>query len=269
MSESLLPNQASKLERALDNAASRITQVPVSLSQLWDPWHCPVHFLPWLADGLSVDSWDNLWPEHIQRQVIADSVPNHRIKGTAGAVKQSLRSLNASVELQEWWQTGGAPHSAELLALAHDNLDPQGDTLLTPKLQAQLWQTVAATKPCRSQIQFRVGVAQSAECSLSNMAASHSMSQLNMQASPAFTFRTELFAIAGTDKPSISDSTNQLNDEGAEFDEHSIVLAARSMGSCIGTGNFEQQSYMRFEGESEVASKANTLSIQSVKMTLI
>ncbi|MDK1312886.1 phage tail protein I [Pseudoalteromonas ardens] len=158
MSESLLPCQASQFERALDNAASRIAQLPVSLSQLWDPWRCPAHFLPWLADGLSVDSWDSLWPEQVQRQVIADSVSNHRIKGTVGAIRQSLHSLNASVELTEWWQTGGAPHSAELLALAHENLDPQGSTLLTPKLQAQLWQSVAATKPCRSQIQFSVGV---------------------------------------------------------------------------------------------------------------
>ncbi|KAF7783652.1 hypothetical protein PRUB_a3481 [Pseudoalteromonas rubra] len=81
-----------------------------------------------------MDSWDSLWPEQVQRQVIADSVPNHRIKGTVGAIKQSLHSLNASVELTEWWQTGGVPHSAELLALAHENLDPQGSTLLTRPL---------------------------------------------------------------------------------------------------------------------------------------
>ncbi|KAF7783651.1 hypothetical protein PRUB_a3483 [Pseudoalteromonas rubra] len=37
MSESLLPCQASQFERALDNASSRIAQLPVSLSQLWDP----------------------------------------------------------------------------------------------------------------------------------------------------------------------------------------------------------------------------------------
>ncbi|MCG7536503.1 phage tail protein I [Pseudoalteromonas sp. OOF1S-7] len=166
MSESLLPCQTSEFEQALDEAGRRISKVPVTISQIWDPWRCPAHFLPWLADGLSVDSWDSLWPEHIQRQVIADSVPNHRIKGTVGAIKRSLSSLNASVELQEWWQTGGVPHSAELLALAHENLDPQGNTLLTPKLQAQLWQTVAATKPCRSQIQFSVGVMQQSSLAL-------------------------------------------------------------------------------------------------------
>ncbi|WP_052713191.1 phage tail protein I [Pseudoalteromonas rubra] len=172
MSESLLPNQATKLEQTLDRVAARIEQVPVPLATLWDPWHCPAHFLPWLADGLSVDSWDSRWPEQIQRQVIADSVPNHRIKGTVGAIKQSLSSLNVSVELHEWWQTGGVPHSAELLALAHDNLDPQGNTLLTPKLQAQLWQNVAATKPCRSQIQFSVGVTQTQTLGLASGANS-------------------------------------------------------------------------------------------------
>ncbi|TMP35513.1 phage tail protein I [Pseudoalteromonas rubra] len=188
MSESLLPCQTSGLEQALDKAGSRISKMPVPISQIWDPWRCPAHFLPWLADGLSVDSWDSLWPEHIQRQVIADSVPNHRIKGTVGAIKQSLNSLNASVELQEWWQTGGVPHSAELLALAHDNLDPQGNTLLTPKLQAQLWQSVTATKPCRSQIQFSVGVMQQSSLALGAGANAVSVQTGRWQQHYDFTF---------------------------------------------------------------------------------
>ncbi|NOU49524.1 phage tail protein I [Pseudoalteromonas sp. JBTF-M23] len=153
----LLPVSSSLLEHGLSGAAARIEKLPVPLQHLWNPWQCPAHFLPWLAHGLSVDTWDSNWPEHIQRQVIADSVPSHRIKGTFGALKQSLSALDAELELQEWWQTGGAPHTATIVALATHNLDENGDTFITPKLQAQLWRAVAANKPARTQIDFHIG----------------------------------------------------------------------------------------------------------------
>lgn len=229
MSESLLPCQASEFEQALDKAGSRISQVPVPISQIWDPWRCPAHFLPWLADGLSVDSWDSLWPEHIQRQVIADSVPNHRIKGTVGAIKQSLNSLNASVELQEWWQTGGVPHSAELLALAHDNLDPQGNTLLTPKLQAQLWQTVAATKPCRSQIQFSVGVMQHKTLGLASGANSLSAQTGLWSEQYDFSFSPSSIYLSGAAQ-SLFVSTSRLS-QSAQMQLNSAVWVANGMAT--------------------------------------
>ncbi|AZZ99108.1 phage tail protein I [Pseudoalteromonas sp. R3] len=229
MSESLLPCQASEFEQALDKAGSRISKVPVPISQIWDPWRCPAHFLPWLADGLSVDSWDSLWPEHIQRQVIADSVPNHRIKGTVGAIKQSLNSLNASVELQEWWQTGSVPHSAELLALAHDNLDPQGNTLLTPKLQAQLWQTVAATKPCRSQIQFSVGVMQHKTLGLASGANSLSAQTGRWSELYDFSFSPSSIYLSGAAQ-SLSVSTSRLS-QSAQMQLSSAVWVANGMAT--------------------------------------
>ena len=148
---------SSLLESSLLEASARLEDIPVQLKHLWDPNNCPAHFLPWLAHGLSVDAWDSAWPEHIQRQVIAASVPNHRIKGTVGALKQSLNALDADLELQEWWQIGGPPHSARVLALAKNNLDEQGASFITPKLQAQLWQAIAANKPCRTQIDFHIG----------------------------------------------------------------------------------------------------------------
>ncbi|BBN81954.1 hypothetical protein PA25_19390 [Pseudoalteromonas sp. A25] len=156
----LLPVSSSLFEHALSGAAARIEKVPVPLKHLWNPWQCPAHFLPWLAHGLSVDAWDASWPEHIQRQVIADSVPSHRIKGTFGALKQSLNALDAELELQEWWQTDGVPHTATVLALAKNNLNEQGDTFITPKLQAQLWRAIAANKPARTQIDFQIGIIQ-------------------------------------------------------------------------------------------------------------
>ncbi|USD29460.1 phage tail protein I [Pseudoalteromonas sp. SCSIO 43201] len=174
----LLPHTSTPLEHGLAKALRKVSKTPVPLGSLWDPWRCPEHFLPWLADALSVDFWDSTWPVEVKRKIIANSVPDHRIKGTVSAIKSALSTLAAKVELKEWWQQDNpsdfAPHSAQIIALAAQNLDPAGNTLLTPKLQAQLWQAVVMTKPCRSQISLSVGVQQSA--SLLVTSASQSLS---------------------------------------------------------------------------------------------
>ncbi|ATD05606.1 phage tail protein I [Pseudoalteromonas piscicida] len=175
----LLPHASTKLEHALAKALSKVSATPIPLGSLWDPWRCPEHFLPWLADALSVDFWDSAWPIEVKRKIIANSVPDHRIKGTVSAIKSALSTLAAKVELKEWWQQENphafTPHSAQIIALAAQNLDPAGSTLLTPKLQAQLWQAVVMTKPCRSQISLRVGVQQSTSLSLNTVSQSASL----------------------------------------------------------------------------------------------
>ncbi|PCK33126.1 phage tail protein I [Pseudoalteromonas piscicida] len=175
----LLPYASSDLEKALATALDRVSSTPVPLGSLWDPWRCPEHFLPWLADALSVDFWDSAWPVEVKRKIIANSVPDHRIKGTVSAIKSALSALAAKVELREWWQQeepyAFPPHSAQIIALAAQNLDPAGSTLLTPKLQAQLWQAVVMTKPCRSQISLSVGVQQDANLLISVASQSASL----------------------------------------------------------------------------------------------
>jgi phage tail P2-like protein len=172
---SLLPSNASAQERALELALARISKADVPIRHLWDPMQCPVSLLPWLAWSLSVDEWDSGWPEAIQRQVIANSIPVHQIKGTVGAIRTALTGLNAEIALTEWWQNGGVPYTAELTALSRDNLDKDGDTLLTPELMAQMWRIVAATKPARSQIYFSIGVQQDASMAVAAAASAQSI----------------------------------------------------------------------------------------------
>lgn len=92
MSTSLLPPNASSLERALEAvAAERIEAIEVErLRALWTPADCPAPLLPWLAWALSVDEWDGAWPEATQRAVIAASIDVHRHKGTVAAVRRAL-----------------------------------------------------------------------------------------------------------------------------------------------------------------------------------
>ncbi len=63
MSNRLLPVGSSPLEVAAAAACAKLENVPVPLRELWDPLACPLEFLPYLAWALSVDRWDENWPE--------------------------------------------------------------------------------------------------------------------------------------------------------------------------------------------------------------
>lgn len=75
--------------------------VPVPNRSLWSPWTCPAAILPWLAWALKVDEWDAGAPDDRKRQIIADSIAQHRIKGTAYALKRALSQLGYDVEVDE------------------------------------------------------------------------------------------------------------------------------------------------------------------------
>lgn len=89
-STSLLPPNASALERAVEAACAAIGDIPVPLATLWDPWACPAPLLPWLAWAFSVDSWDASWSERTKRQVIDASYWVHKHKGTVGSIRRAL-----------------------------------------------------------------------------------------------------------------------------------------------------------------------------------
>jgi len=91
MSE-LLPPNSTELERAL--AATLADGIPMDapVRTLWDPWQCPLSFLPWLAWAVGVEEWDAHWPEQVQRAVVAATPEIRRHRGTVWAVREALRS---------------------------------------------------------------------------------------------------------------------------------------------------------------------------------
>jgi phage tail P2-like protein len=95
----LLPPNATPQERAISLAVDRLPTVPIKT--LWTPQTCPEAQLPWLAWALSVDDWDATWPVETKRQVIADSIEQHRKKGTVGALRRALQRLGYEVEIDE------------------------------------------------------------------------------------------------------------------------------------------------------------------------
>lgn len=90
---SILPPNATAIERHIEQTTARIENVPIDFAKLLNPHTCPLTHLPWLAWAMSVDEWDNTWEEQIKRDVIASSIAIHRHKGTPGAIKKALQAL--------------------------------------------------------------------------------------------------------------------------------------------------------------------------------
>ncbi len=118
MSElTLLPPNATSLERALDQVSARIEQIPIPIRDLWNPEICPTEFLPWLAWSYSVDEWSSEWTEAQKRGAIANSIIVHKHKGTIGAIQDALGSIGIELSVMEWFNRIpiGDPYTFEVI----------------------------------------------------------------------------------------------------------------------------------------------------------
>lgn len=87
----LLPPNSTKLERALSIPTGRLTDIDTPIEDVWRYNTCPTDILPWLAWAMSVDFWDNTWPEDRKRYIIRMSFELHRKKGTLYGISAYLR----------------------------------------------------------------------------------------------------------------------------------------------------------------------------------
>ncbi|EOF9240762.1 TPA: phage tail protein I [Klebsiella pneumoniae] len=95
---------SSVLEQRAAEACAVISDLSVPLRDLWNPWRCPVKFLPYLAWAFSVDRWEETWSETAKRQAVSDAFWIHQRKGTVAAVRRVIETLGYSMTLQEWWK---------------------------------------------------------------------------------------------------------------------------------------------------------------------
>lgn len=146
----LLPPNSTQLERSLESATALALDTEVIL-KLWNPWTCPLHLLPQLAWALSVDEWNDGWDEATQRQIVANSVQIHRLKGTVGAVELAMNSLGHDTKLIEWWQMmpPGEPHTFT----AEVNIDQRG---MSEGFISTLERQINRAKPVRSHFTMRL-----------------------------------------------------------------------------------------------------------------
>ena len=88
MNNSLMASGSSVLEQRAAARASSVSDLSVPLRDLWNPWKCPVKFLPYLAWAFSVDRWEETWPEATKRSVIASAFYVHAHKRTIAALRR-------------------------------------------------------------------------------------------------------------------------------------------------------------------------------------
>lgn len=156
MSRHLLPNNRSELEAALADSGALELDVE-RLRGVADSARCPAALLPWLAWAMSVESWSEAADEAQRRALIRQSIPIHKHKGTAGAVRRAMAALGVSVEFKEWREYGGAPYTFRLTAWANDNHSPSREQVLSADLYSRLRRVVDDAKNERSHYEFRLG----------------------------------------------------------------------------------------------------------------
>ncbi|ABX18523.1 phage tail protein I [Burkholderia multivorans] len=114
---SLLPPNATALERRLAEANADVRDIPVELDTLMDPDRIPLRFLPWLAWHMGVDTWRDEWPEQVKRARVKSAIRIARKKGTADAVRAVCASFGANVVMREWFEMTprGVPGTFEIV----------------------------------------------------------------------------------------------------------------------------------------------------------
>ncbi|MFW8594933.1 phage tail protein I [Cribrihabitans neustonicus] len=155
MSDTLLPHNATRQERALEAVTGPAMAPAVLLRAVWDPDNCPADLLPWLAFAFSVDVWNPEWSEKAKREVILRSFEVHRKKGTRKAVETALAAIGFSTDLSEWFEHGGDPHTFRIDAFGEDIFE--AGQQIDAGLLARVTRTIETVKPARSHFELRIG----------------------------------------------------------------------------------------------------------------
>ncbi|QLN50737.1 phage tail protein I [Klebsiella grimontii] len=131
---------SSVLEQRAAEACAVISDLSVPLRDLWNPWKCPVKFLPYLAWAFSVDRWEETWSEVEKRQEISDAFWIHQRKGTISAIRFVIEKMGYSISIDEWWQVADPAGTFRLEVDIND-------IGLTPSMLSDLNRLIDETKP--------------------------------------------------------------------------------------------------------------------------
>lgn len=155
----ILPTSASELNRLM--AATEVAfsdGIENFIGKMWSPYECPVEFLPYLAWALSVDLYEDEWPEEVKRDVIAASPIVHRFKGTRFAVERALKALGVTTKIVEWHLAEPVARRGtfEIKVYANKHI-VDGEVLLSAGLQKQIQKQVKAVKPKSRFVNLQIG----------------------------------------------------------------------------------------------------------------
>lgn len=150
MNNSLMATGSSVLEQRAAAACAVISDLSVPLRDLWNPWRCPVKFLPYLAWAFSVDSWDESWSEQEKRTAVSESFWLHQRKGTIAAIRHVVEKMGYSFSIAEWWKVADPAGTFRLEVDVND-------IGITSRILDELTRLINDTKPVsRHLAQFNI-----------------------------------------------------------------------------------------------------------------
>lgn len=141
MNKTLLPPNASALERNAAVVMASAMDLTIPIRQLWNADNCPASLLPYLAWSVSVTQWNEAWTEQQKRAVIQGSWNVHKVKGTVGALRRAIQPFGRMIKVTQWWEDDSEPGTfkVEIGVL---------DTGITDEQYAEMTRVINDTKPC-------------------------------------------------------------------------------------------------------------------------
>ncbi|RYM55409.1 Bacteriophage P2-related tail formation protein [Serratia quinivorans] len=140
---SLLPPNASQQARALEGAMRHVGDVLFDVRDVKNPDACPAALLPWLAWEFGVTWWDDAWTAQQKRDVIKSAAAVNKKRGTPGAVKQALASVDRLIDVIEWFRDTPQGEPYTFRAVVH------GNSVSTDELQ-KIFSHISDAKNARS-----------------------------------------------------------------------------------------------------------------------
>lgn len=146
---SLLPPQATELERDIEQATVRATAIPTPMDTVWNADTCPPALLGWLAWAVSVDEWDPSWPDDVKRDAIKTAPLLHKRKGTLWSLENALNQFGLQTNVREWWDASpmGAPGTFEVVIEPEEESYETIGSTLTPLFYQQMKRVIDSNKP--------------------------------------------------------------------------------------------------------------------------
>lgn len=100
----LLPRNATKLEKNIEQLGEKISLLPVPFVDLHRIKHCPVIHLPWLAWQHRVEYWQPEWNEQEKRNAIRQSQSFNAGRGTRSSISSLLGTVVDNFQLKAWYE---------------------------------------------------------------------------------------------------------------------------------------------------------------------
>lgn len=124
---SLLPENASRLERAFERAfQGMLENIEAPFPELLDPQRTSPEMLPYLAQDRGVGEWDGDAPTELLRRTVANVWPIRRLAGTRRALVLAVDELDYAAEVITWYDADAeitTPYHVDVIVEALGTVD--------------------------------------------------------------------------------------------------------------------------------------------------